>query len=67
MWPRASSGRRKLFELDISHAIALITHGPLKALIVAVSVSIVLWCLLGDDGWDLGLDDASDGSDGGGD
>jgi hypothetical protein len=56
-------------ELGIPHAIALITQAPVKALIVAVCVSIVLWCLLGDDdgSWDLGLDDASDGGDGGGD
>ena len=57
-------------ELDIPHAIALITQAPVKALIVAVCVSIVLWCLLGDDDgfWDFGLDDASDGGgDGGGD
>jgi len=41
---------------------------PLKAFIVAICVSIVLWCLLGDDdGWGLLADDASDGGDGGGD
>jgi hypothetical protein len=50
-----------------SLAVAWAAQDPVKALIVAACVCIVLWYLLDDGGWDFDALDASDGGDGGGD
>lgn len=59
-------GRPKLSEPLYPVIVSWLMQDPLKGLILAASVCIVLWHLLDDAGWDLSFDDASDG-DGGGD
>ena len=54
-------GRPRLSEPIYPLVVTWLTQDPIKGLIIAACVCIVLWHLLDDGSWDLSPEDASDG------